>query len=83
MEDGGRSCGCGNARMRRGLWDGRDESVCVCVCMCVCVCVFERVRVACASRMISSKQFTCLYWKFSKATLSAPLDLINKFNGKH
>ena len=42
----------------------------MCVYVCVCVCVFERVRVACASRMISSKQFTCLYWKFSKATVS-------------
>ena len=44
----------------RSLQPGKQsKSYCVCVRACPC-----------ASRMISSRQYTCLHWKFSKATVS-------------
>ena len=51
---------CLEAFFRRSLRPGKPSNS---SCVYVRVCPFT-------SRMISSKQFTCFYWKFSKATVS-------------
>ena len=45
-------------------WEAVELILSVCLCVCPC-----------ASRVISSKQFTCLYWKISKATVSVCLSV--------
>jgi len=49
--------GCIGLVVLSGLGSCRTHPVCLSVCQC-------------ASRVISSEQFTCLYWTFSKATVS-------------